>query len=389
MISASKTARALNCPGSFSLPQSDPGESEEASRGTAIHGFLERYVKAYREVKDVAKARDEALSVVPDAHALACESMDLGWMHDTLGLGDENVQILVEAGYSWDPETALVEFHGEHLKHGDIDGVVTGIADLVLLADRRNLLAVVDYKTGRAVERAQANPQLMTLAMLAVRHHGYEMVEGAIVYVRDEAFFDYGKWDALDMGAHEAMLAEAVVRIGQKRTDLKAGSWCRYCPAYSNCPLQHGLMRAAAGGYLQTSVDGALAQGDLTAVYRVLRELKALTQHLEGQLRNYVEAKGPIDLGNGLEWGPHKSSREYLKGGVLYGQLVQRYGQAVALAACTLEATKGGLKEALREVSKQSGVPLAQLERQVLGDLRKANGVEVKDVVTFSEKPKR
>jgi RecB family exonuclease len=389
-LSASKVERALRCPGSFSLPQVEEEPSEHAAKGSVIHAFLQTYVASYRSlskepgVDAATQARDEALTAVPEEHRLAAESMDLTWMHERLGLGDEKLHFMVELGMWWHPVTGKAELVDEHMQHGDVDGPegsVTGIADLVITNDARKSLFVLDYKTGRSVTKAQENPQLLTLSTAAniAGDRYYENLNGAVCYVRDTAWFDHASWDVLDLAAHEEAVEAAMARIDAKDPTTAPGPWCKYCPAFMACPAKTALLRAAAEGYLKQSFDKALADRDMPAVYRALSELKGLTRVLEGQLRMFTDARGPIEVKPGILWGPHQGDpREYLKGKVVYDVLKETYSQEVALAAVELDATKTKLKEALRPVSKERKTPLAQLERAALTLIREKGGSETR-----------
>lgn len=379
MISASKTARALNCPGSFALPQEEGGESEHAARGTIIHNFMEDVRTHGREV---ALRRVEAID--GGQHAKACEAIDTDWL---LGLGGK---VLVEAGFSFNPADGTAHYHGEHKKHGDIDGLVTGIADLVVITD--TAVVILDYKTGRMVERAQDNPQLLTLGVMVELAFGLDLpVDGAIVYLWDDiAHFDRASWDVMDLDAHRSALVQAYVTIQRREGGIQPGRWCRYCPAYGSCPVKTGMMRAAAEGRLRAAIGEALAQGQAAAAVQTLADLKGLVGFLHNQLQEYAKARGPIDLGGGKEWGPRESVRESLDGKVVYEMLRSSFSPEVALSAVTLEATKGGLEDALRPLAKAKGRgALKEMKEAAMQFLRTHGGVTTKTITTFDEHPKK
>jgi hypothetical protein len=365
--------------------------TEWAAHGTAVHAFLQNVTKALRAGSTLLDARDFALSAVPAEHRLPCEALDLDWLFSELGCGNADYSHLcffVEAGMAWSVADDRCSLVMEDAEHGDVGGDVTGIADLLIINPKVGAM-VLDYKTGRAGTKCQDDPQILTLALMVRGIWGLP-VRGAKVYVRDgAAWFDHAEWDDLDIDAHSAEMIEAMEIVAEK--DVKAlarGDWCRYCPAFNSCPAQTALLRAAAEGTGEVQQFGvALATGDSAKAYRTLREIKTLVQHLEGQIHNYVEARGPIDLGNGMQWGPRQSRREYLNGSIVHEMLRTRYSSDVALAAVEMKSSKTALREALRPVAKAEKLPLAQVERAALTTLREKGGVEVKESVTFKEYP--
>lgn len=362
IFSASKSARAINCPGSFSLPQVEEDESEHAARGTVIHQFMENTRKL---------GRDAALAQVPDEHQTTCEVIDVDWL---LSL---NGRVLVEAGFSWNLGTGEARFHGERMKHGDVpDGDVTAILDLVIITGDE--VVVIDYKTGRMVEKAQDNPQLLTGAALVEDAFGLNLpVSGCILYLWDGfSHFDRASWDALDLDAHRSVMIQTASRLQSKDATVRTGRWCRYCPAFSSCPAKVAMVRAAAEGKLQASFADALLHGKADLAVQTLVDLKSLVGALHSQLQSYVEGRGPIDMGSGNVWGPRTSKpREQLDGKAVYQMLKDSLGAEVALSAVSLESSKKALREALSPVAKSKGVPLAKLERDALEVLRKSGGV--------------
>jgi len=225
--SCSALYRLANCPASHHLgkeaevaglaPQSGP----EADSGTRIHRYLET-----GEDSDWESLKHDERET-----AEICVSM--------------RDRLIAE----WSLDGSEIEHHLERRlgltrlgnvcavrdDNADVDFIITGMADAVLV-DRRNRRGLVmDYKTGRGdVDHAADNAQLRGLAVLASGMWGLKSVRVAIIQPMAGAptVADY---DAAAIGASGDWL-EAVCSETERDHDPKAGDWCQYCPARAVCP---------------------------------------------------------------------------------------------------------------------------------------------------------
>lgn len=99
-----------------------------------------------------------------------------------------------------------------------------------------DVVHVRDYKTGRRVEKARTNPQLLVAALAASRARGLPRATGGPIYVRVRSFDDteVHAYDMLDMleFEHEIRTLYGLVPTSEP----KVGPWCFRCPVKSVCP---------------------------------------------------------------------------------------------------------------------------------------------------------
>ncbi len=154
----------------------------------------------------------------------------------------------------------------EVVRGSKVKYVVTGKADRIYVSDDRVL--IVDFKTGRGEqERAETNRQLRGLAVLAFKLWQPETVDVAIVqpwagqptrtYYTDIIYAASSQW-----------LRNVLHRVDEATpADMRAGDWCKYCPARFKCPkLRQVALEQASGLSLATlPVDPKTARAALFA----------------------------------------------------------------------------------------------------------------------------
>jgi hypothetical protein len=245
---------------------------------------------------------------------------------------------------------------------------------------------VADFKTGHGrVTPARDNWQLRFLALAAARTYGCSSAHVALVYVHgEEVRFDRASLSAFDLDAAAADLRQIVAQvvraddaIAQRRVpNLALGDHCRYCPAFLLCPAQTALVRAIAEqpGALHDEVTSLLTPSSAAEAYRRLKAAHLVLHHLERRLHAYATVH-PIDLGDGVVFGPVETTRRTVDGAVAWQTLVERYGAQVADAACSRHATQASIEDALRPVAQRLDVPLARLKRETLETIDERGGL--------------
>lgn len=123
-------------------------------------------------------------------------------------------------------------------------------------------------------------------------------------------------------------------------------------------------------------------EGELTAERAAMlvgriADARAVINRAERMVKAWG-ADHPFPLPNGEVYGAHESAREELVGPKVHQVLESRFGREVADKAVELSATKTQLREVLRPLAAEQGLKLAPLERQVLAEVRKVDGVVLK-----------
>lgn len=94
----------------------------------------------------------------------------------------------------------------------------------------------------------------------------------------------------------------------------------------------------------------------------------------------------PIDLGDGMVFGPVESAREQLDGAVARQALLDAFGQLAADRASEWEVTKSSIKKAAQSIAmERGGAKVAPIERELLEAVRAAGGVSIKHSTTTKE----
>ena len=383
---ASQLERAAICPGSAALPHVQ-NITPAAERGTAIHAFLQRAASV---------GRDAALVDVPNDWRPACEAIDL----DSLPQVDASAYA-AEVALAFNLTDGTARELGRNIgRDYTIAGdEMAGTADVLAVAQRSALVG--DFKSGRGhVSRARDNWQLKFLVLAACRAYGRERGDAVIIRLRenDEPWFDHAEFDAFDLDEIESQLGNVVADIIDARADVAAGhlpklvtgDHCRYCASFTHCPAQTGLMRTIVEDprAITRAVSDQLTPANAADAYRKWRELKMLMDRVSDALVNYAIAN-PIDLGDGVVYGPVVSTREELDGTIgrqalidwLYANHPQQHdSQTIAIAdkACSFDITKKGIEEVARIIAQRTGVKIAPTTKSILQAIRDAGGSTIK-----------
>ena len=228
---------AAVCPPSISGPH--------AMRGTGAHAVLELCFDADAEALDYEgeEMGNGTIMTLEDVEAVQ-EAIDFLKKE----LEDGEYTIMKE-----------VKFHLDRL-HKDLFG--TG--DIVLVSEDLTKLKVFDYKHGAGTKvEVHENSQLLYYGLGAIdeiskRHNipyvdtmgwGHVFDEVTIGIIQPRCFHSAGplrKWkvppERLDSFAKE--LKEAAHATEKKNAPLKAGDWCKWCPAIAKCPeFRTGVMK--------------------------------------------------------------------------------------------------------------------------------------------------
>lgn len=234
---ASSSERWVNCQGSIRLSKNAPPQvdSPYAIEGTKAHECLEFIVRRYSNVE---KAKDEALKKWPEEmvnYALAAAEVifDLQPTKQAKLLIETRVFLKqVGPGLFGTLDYAWVDVWGE--------------------------LVVIDYKYGAGVavfpadEEGNENSQLMYYAAGIAHKLNYEFDKIRLVVVQPRIWNEEGKihfehvTTLAKLRKFEKTIKAAVALSKTPDAPLKAGDWCKWCPAAPLCPeISENQMRKA------------------------------------------------------------------------------------------------------------------------------------------------
>jgi len=188
------------------------------------------------------------------AHEMAADMLDgnAGLIAGTTPEMREAVEVYINAVNADKTENciSLIE------KSFDLSSLFPGLfgtADCVIYYPDKKLLRVYDYKHGKGiVVEVENNPQLQYYALGALVDSGFtpDVIEIVVVQPRAEhACGPVRRWQltAVELIEYAAQLIKDAKATQQPNAPLKAGEWCRFCPAAgAGCPeLKNKTLRIA------------------------------------------------------------------------------------------------------------------------------------------------
>ena len=218
-LSASRTDRFMQCPGSYRLESLMPYEpaGEAAAIGTAIHELSEIILSG----KEVPTGTD------PDHVAMAQGYADF-------------VNTLVE-----NPRKKLIEVNlDEGLQ--SLHPALGGTADAILVDG--NHLHVIDLKTGRVAVDATDNKQLLTYALGAMRQLKAPSTITCTMHIFQPRV-GHSKWTVSGnyLELHGRRLLEAAeLALSSDAPTSPSVDACRYCKAKTICPSMREKVQEVA-----------------------------------------------------------------------------------------------------------------------------------------------
>lgn len=348
--------RAMACGASMTLPQAILSRAF-AEDGTAIHAYL----------------ADETHNIdrVPESVRARCRAIDLSQLPAGAEWGHEIT-------LAYDPQTDEARELGRDLKR---DYSAARAAEYVGTCDvigvTPDAVIVGDYKSGfLKVTKASDNWQLMVGALAACRAYGRDRAILWVIYLPEgeDPMFDKATMDALDLDMVRASLKKLSQRLMGPQTPTE-GDHCRYCPAISACPPKLALIRAACTD--PAALRYEITPTNATEAYLAMRRAESVIKQLKAALSSYSFGS-PIDVGDGMVYGPKTEWRESLNPICVEAALEKLYGPKVARAALELTATKASVGRAVEACGRGA-------KQRAFAAIRAAGGVEMKQVTKVAE----
>ncbi len=303
-LTASKRALFDACQ-YWALPSTPWGQtgSDAATAGSGAHAAFEALVTgATVAVPEAARRKAEALRPY------------------LTGVLQNAVEIHAELSLAWAPSTDRARVLGEGAGRGVYvhasETEVAGTADLVLLRPDGSLL-VADYKNAVPGQEIDARAQLRTLALMAARALGADVVDILTIMVDESSAWGEGadRLDVFALDAEAAMLTRELVAFASDPTVPRPGPWCsdRYCPARASCPA---TVEALAQLVPAAALTRHRLSTDLTGPEHAAWTLTALdlvdeaTKAIRASLRAYADDHGGIQLPDGSTWAGRQVTTE-------------------------------------------------------------------------------
>ncbi len=354
-----------------------------AARGTGTHAFI---VDAYH------RGRDAALTDIPlDApHRRLCERLDLEsfpWWHGKL---PANAIVRFEVSVLWtgaDRAARISLSRDDYDQLGPLDHA--GTADVVVDLPSEDRVDIYDNKTGAVIQvtRPDENQQLHSYALMFARALGRRNARIHITNVYEDGgvFTPTGHdLDAIDMAAFEVRLARTLAKVdaaaeahaagGDVRPFMARGSWCKYCPRFTECPAQLQVFRALVEAVTQKQRTD-ITKLDVKDAREFLRDAKKWCAELEETIKDYARVE-PIPVKPGVSYREVKGSeRDILDASAALKVLAEKYGAEVAQAATTSQTSVGAIDDAIRAHAKTAGLKVAPTLREAWQAMRDAGAV--------------
>jgi hypothetical protein len=296
-IGASSSERWFNCPGSVALIATVPSQpsSAYAEEGTKAHAYAAEWLTTGKF--DPALLDDPEMYEAVAEYVRICDS----FRHKTGAVH-------------------LVE------KRFDLSAVYPGCfgtCDFMCYWPDHKLLIVIDFKYGAGVYVDPVkNSQLMYYGLGAYREANQliEKIELGIVQPRC-GDGKYRSWtiDTMDLLDFKNDLIAYATATAQPNAPLKAGAWCRFCPAAGICPELHKETQIVAKMEFNPTVpvnyDPKKVAQALEAIPKIEAWVKRVNEFAYGVLEAGGEIPGYklVDKKPRRKWTDEQAAKNHLK----------------------------------------------------------------------------
>lgn len=359
--SASSMQRIMNCPASLPLTHrlrelgqlpTDHG-SEDASRGTRIHDYLQ--------------ALGEGAETLPS------------------GLTQEELE---EALSLWDrAQDVITQLFGEDLAEVDIvveqrlwledaltgDAVFSGRFDLIAMDTDKAL--ILDYKTGFSdVPIAAENWQIMAGAVLFREAFGNgREIYGTILQTGHKAEVSRIETDAIRQAGRLILM-----RLNEKESDPftlgfnPSDENCKYCPARLACPRLHYDLKEVTGITNADALISTASTPRLDAFLNQLESIERITKAARKEMAARLE-RGEEAPNYHLASGPAR--RKVVDAGKLASALISE-GADTSTVLASMSMTVGNAERVLKDATGLKGKALKEKMEALAGDAIEAKEPE-------------
>ena len=375
-ITASALERISRCPASEALPHVKR-QGEWASRGTAIHSFLEMVASGMGAAY--------AISKTPPEHQEACAILAL----EDLPAGSPG-SYAAEVALAFDVETFACRELGRGLGRdyaaaGLKPTEIAGTADCIGVSD--DAVVVLDYKSGYAYQAADSH-QMRFLGMAAGMAYGKSKAHLLTLVLHDDQVIRLAySLCSLDFAKVAVEVKELLARVeaikasGRPHEHLSIGTWCRHCPAMTSCSAQVGMIRELARHEASpksaADIASQLTVHEASITWGKIKAAKVLIERLDEAVRLFA-ANNPVPIGGNRYLGMKEKAVESLEGGCVHKVIKDKFGVEAADSVVTMSATKSGIDEFLRTRAASTGEKMSALKKDVLDAVRALGGAKTR-----------
>jgi hypothetical protein len=275
-------------------------------------------------------------------------------------------EIRTEVAYVYGPQgTRFVGFDVGR-DYGELaPGEIPGTADVVVLWPSESLAIVVDWKSGQRTDPARENAQLALLALCVSEHHGVDTVEVQLRYA--DGWVDRHTYDAFALVDVKDSIDDLIRRAGEDPKP-SPGLHCssRYCPLRATCPRTvEVLQETDAVGETPALELVAVASNGAGAItgpmhaaslWHRAEAAQSLLDSVVTAVKAYVDANGPLPLGDGKELACVDETRESIEASTIQAvyEPVAQWVPADRFAQCiNVSVPKGALEKAVKESAER------------------------------------
>jgi hypothetical protein len=254
LFTGSGVARALACPPSTILPQSDEDPSADTTArdaGSTVHRFIERTGELMAaHFLGHAEAARRALAEIPEGTPGrdACEALDVGAL--PFDLGNASIELALAYDYVTDTARVLHDANGNVIRERRYADAVPALreSEVPMTLDAVEYdgghAIVTDVKTGQphAGYEEQVTLGALAIARLYSLDLSMERLTGQLAYTRDLSRPVRWEITEADLEALRERIASAFENAAWlrgraiTRDDVTPGDQCRWCKARDACP---------------------------------------------------------------------------------------------------------------------------------------------------------
>ncbi|HTU62140.1 MAG TPA: hypothetical protein VMF89_26965, partial [Polyangiales bacterium] len=157
--------------------------------------------------------------------------------------------------------------------------------------------------------------------------------------------------------------------------DVRENKHCKHCPAMVHCPAKRELLVRITSGQERDELEAMmpLTPQTVAVAYERLKHAEHLLKRIRGAIFAYA-SEIDVPLGNGKVLGSRvKLGNTTLDGDTVYAVVREKYGQEVADAAVSREATQTKIEAALKDAGVR---PRAPAMRELMTEVHKRGGAK-------------
>lgn len=370
------------------VPHADVGPREARAVGTAVHRCIRNVIadgQADVGAACLGLSKDEAVKVANIYNAWA----------EWFAPGPPCAGTAAEVTYAFDVSTRASRILGVDLdrRYEEAGLLPTEIPVTVDLVERaHDVIAVYDWKTGaqRYRQGIEEHAQLRAGGMCAARTIGISSVRIIVAYLSEDGVDESAAGlDEFDFAAIEESLVAAHARVTSS-PEPRPGPHCAdmWCPAIAACPssaqatreLEEGA-RSPSAALLVPNAAAIRSREQAATMLTKLKQIDAMSEACWRALKAYVDANGPVPVGEDQEYAAVTKSRDSIR----LSDDALRFLRGV-LGESTDKAVKTTItKESIADATRAlvgGGKKRTALEREVLQGLEQLGAVHVSTFTT-------